>query len=63
MNENNEGDIDHEAIHADFRAQIEARHQKRFGLPITVQIPQELYTKAQDHQEQLTDAERQLLLS
>ncbi|CZR62574.1 uncharacterized protein PAC_12471 [Phialocephala subalpina] len=63
MDENDEGDIDQDAIHAGFRAQIEARRQQRFGPPITVKIPQGLYTKAQDHQDELTQEERELLLS
>jgi hypothetical protein len=63
MDENEEGELDHEALRADVRAQIEARHRARFGPPITFNIAQELHTKAQDHQDQLTQEERQLLLS
>jgi hypothetical protein len=63
MEENDEGDIDYDALRAGIRAQIQDRHRTRFGPPVTVNIAQELYTKAQDHQDQLTQEERQLLLS
>jgi hypothetical protein len=51
------------AILASFKANYEKLRRKHWGPPIAVNIPQELYTKAQDHQDQLTQEERQLLLS
>jgi len=59
----NEGDIDHDAIHADFRARIEQRRRARFGPLPTVDIPQELYAKARGHRGELTGEDRALLLS
>ena len=59
MNENDEGDINDVARQADIRTEIEARRRARFGPPMTVDATQELHTAAQDHQDQLTQEERQ----
>ena len=63
MDENDEGDIDHDALHATMRSRVEQRHISQFGPSITVDIPTELYQKARNHQDELTEPERQLLLS
>jgi hypothetical protein len=62
-NDNYDSDAVDEAILASFKANYQKRRRERWGPPITVNIPQELYTRAQDHQDQLTQEERQLLLS
>ena len=59
MDENDEGDINDVARQADIRTEIEARRRARFGPPMTVDATQELHTAAQDHQDQLTQEERQ----
>ena len=59
MDENDEGDINDVARQADIRTEIEARRRACFGPPMTVDATQELHTAAQDHQDQLTQEERQ----
>ena len=59
MDENDEGDINDVARQADIRTEIEARRRARFDPPMTVDATQELHTAAQDHQDQLTQEERQ----
>ena len=63
MDENDEGDIDRDALQATIRSRVEQRRILQFGPLVTVDIPTELYRKAQNHQDKLTEPERQLLLS
>jgi hypothetical protein len=55
--DNYDSDESDEALGARIKANVLKRHRELFRPPITVNIPQELYTKAQDHQDQLTREE------
>ncbi len=61
--EEGDGGFDHDAFEAGIRANRKKRHRALFGPLPTVKIPLELYKKAKDHQDQLTQEERALFLS
>jgi hypothetical protein len=47
--DNYDSDESDEALGARIKANVQKRRRELFGPPITVNIPQELYTKAQGH--------------
>ncbi len=61
--ENDEEHIDGNALEASIKANIEKCNRNLFGPLPTVTIPPQLYKKAQDQQDQLTQEERALFLS
>ncbi|KAH8799711.1 hypothetical protein F5884DRAFT_863321 [Xylogone sp. PMI_703] len=63
INDSDGSEYDEDKLLELIRQDIAARKKPRNTPAIAFEIPQTIYDKARDHQEQLTDAERQLLLS